>query len=158
MLSSSEQLGAVERSRQKYKAAPLTVEFVPFFYRKFYSTFLISTSFHFRIKYEHQLNMNFVFVKTWQISAQQCFRCIIIMYVGSMEDLSLTKSGCDHGARFSSSCLQRCFSLPLPVLPLFSPLYQLFVSTLCLLGTEDKLIANRDCQTMYFSYAGSHFE
>lgn len=60
-----------------------------------------------------------------------------------MEDVSLTKSGCDHGARFSSSCLQRCFSLPLPVLPLFSPLYQLFVSTLCLLGTEDKLIANR---------------
>lgn len=29
-----EQLGTVERSRQKYKAAPLTVEFVPFFYRK----------------------------------------------------------------------------------------------------------------------------
>ncbi|CAG01002.1 unnamed protein product, partial [Tetraodon nigroviridis] len=28
----SEQLGTVERSRQKYKAAPLTVEFVPFFY------------------------------------------------------------------------------------------------------------------------------
>lgn len=28
------QLGTVERSRQKYKAAPLTVEFVPFFYRK----------------------------------------------------------------------------------------------------------------------------
>lgn len=39
ILSSSEQLGAVERSRQKYKAAPLTVEFVPFFYRKFYYTF-----------------------------------------------------------------------------------------------------------------------
>lgn len=39
MLSSSEQQGTVERSRQKYKAAPLTVEFVPFFYRKFYSTF-----------------------------------------------------------------------------------------------------------------------
>ncbi|XP_056884546.1 neurobeachin-like protein 1 isoform X3 [Takifugu flavidus] len=30
-----EQLGAVERSRQKYKAAPLTVEFVPFFYQCF---------------------------------------------------------------------------------------------------------------------------
>lgn len=27
-------MGTVERSRQKYKAAPLTVEFVPFFYRK----------------------------------------------------------------------------------------------------------------------------
>ncbi|XP_064167820.1 neurobeachin-like protein 1 isoform X1 [Anguilla rostrata] len=30
-----EQLSAVERSRQKYKAAPLTVEFVPFFYQCF---------------------------------------------------------------------------------------------------------------------------
>lgn len=30
-----EQLGAVERGRQKYKAASLTVEFVPFFYRKY---------------------------------------------------------------------------------------------------------------------------
>ncbi|XP_069377494.1 neurobeachin-like protein 1 isoform X2 [Paralichthys olivaceus] len=30
-----EQLGTVERSRQKYKAAPLTVEFVPFFYQCF---------------------------------------------------------------------------------------------------------------------------
>ncbi|XP_056156935.1 neurobeachin-like protein 1 [Lampris incognitus] len=29
------QLGAVDRSRQKYKAAPLTVEFVPFFYQCF---------------------------------------------------------------------------------------------------------------------------
>ncbi|XP_049608212.1 neurobeachin-like protein 1 isoform X1 [Syngnathus scovelli] len=29
------QLGTVERSRQKYKAAPLTVEFVPFFYQCF---------------------------------------------------------------------------------------------------------------------------
>lgn len=81
------------------------------------------------------------------MSAQQCFRCIRIVYMGSMEDVSLTKSGCDHRASFSSPCLQRCFSLPLPVLPLFSPLYQLFVSTLCLLGTEDKLIANGVCQT-----------
>lgn len=32
--ASREQLGSVERSRQKYKAAPLTVEFVPFFYRE----------------------------------------------------------------------------------------------------------------------------
>uniref|UniRef100_A0AAQ5Z645 Neurobeachin-like protein 2 n=1 Tax=Amphiprion ocellaris TaxID=80972 RepID=A0AAQ5Z645_AMPOC len=30
-----EQLGTVERSRQKYKSAPLTVEFVPFFYQCF---------------------------------------------------------------------------------------------------------------------------
>ncbi|XP_042558754.1 LOW QUALITY PROTEIN: neurobeachin-like protein 1 [Clupea harengus] len=30
-----QQLGTVERSRQKYKAAPLTVEFVPFFYQCF---------------------------------------------------------------------------------------------------------------------------
>ncbi|XP_058471810.1 neurobeachin-like protein 1 isoform X2 [Solea solea] len=30
-----EQLGTVERNRQKYKAAPLTVEFVPFFYQCF---------------------------------------------------------------------------------------------------------------------------
>ncbi|KAJ8252990.1 hypothetical protein GJAV_G00207940 [Gymnothorax javanicus] len=30
-----EQLSAVEKSRQKYKAAPLTVEFVPFFYQCF---------------------------------------------------------------------------------------------------------------------------
>nr|XP_057907467.1 neurobeachin-like protein 1 isoform X2 [Doryrhamphus excisus] len=30
-----EHLGTVERSRQKYKAAPLTVEFVPFFYQCF---------------------------------------------------------------------------------------------------------------------------
>lgn len=39
--SPREQLGTVERSRQKYKAAPLTVEFVPFFYRKslFHSVF-----------------------------------------------------------------------------------------------------------------------
>ncbi|MEQ2183621.1 hypothetical protein GOODEAATRI_000020, partial [Goodea atripinnis] len=32
--TSREQLGTIERGRQKYKAAPLTVEFVPFFYRK----------------------------------------------------------------------------------------------------------------------------
>ncbi|XP_067349898.1 neurobeachin-like protein 1 isoform X7 [Channa argus] len=30
-----EQLGTVERGRQKYKAAPLTVEFIPFFYQCF---------------------------------------------------------------------------------------------------------------------------
>uniref|UniRef100_A0AAX7TCJ9 Neurobeachin-like protein 2 n=1 Tax=Astatotilapia calliptera TaxID=8154 RepID=A0AAX7TCJ9_ASTCA len=30
-----QQMGTVERSRQKYKAAPLTVEFVPFFYQCF---------------------------------------------------------------------------------------------------------------------------
>ncbi|KAJ0009506.1 hypothetical protein NQD34_001208 [Periophthalmus magnuspinnatus] len=33
--TSGEQVGTVERSRQKYKAAPLTVEFVPFFYQCF---------------------------------------------------------------------------------------------------------------------------
>nr|XP_054599164.1 neurobeachin-like protein 1 isoform X1 [Nothobranchius furzeri] len=33
--TSGEQLGSVERSRQKFKAAPLTVEFVPFFYQCF---------------------------------------------------------------------------------------------------------------------------
>lgn len=32
-----QQLGSVEKSRQKFKAAPLTVEFVPFFYRKYQS-------------------------------------------------------------------------------------------------------------------------
>lgn len=32
--SCRQQLSTVERSRQKFKAAPLTVEFVPFFYRK----------------------------------------------------------------------------------------------------------------------------
>ncbi|KAM4537797.1 neurobeachin-like protein 1 isoform 2-T2 [Fundulus diaphanus] len=33
--TSGEQLGTVERGRQKYKAAPLTVEFIPFFYQCF---------------------------------------------------------------------------------------------------------------------------
>lgn len=34
VFSYRQQLSTVERSRQKFKAAPLTVEFVPFFYRK----------------------------------------------------------------------------------------------------------------------------
>lgn len=38
--SCRQQLSTVERSRQKFKAAPLTVEFVPFFYRKSLSVWI----------------------------------------------------------------------------------------------------------------------
>lgn len=47
-----EQLGTVEKSRQKYKAAPLTVEFVPFFYRKCF-ILLLSHTLSFFLYWKH---------------------------------------------------------------------------------------------------------
>lgn len=91
--------------------------------------------------------MNFVFVKTWQISAQQCFRCIRMMYVGSMEDVSLTVRLWSQSKILFFVSAEFFFLFHCQFFPCSVHLYQLFVSTFCLLGTEDKLITNGVCQT-----------
>lgn len=105
ILSSSERLGAVERSRQKYKAAPLTVEFVPFFYRKFYSTFeslpLSISELHMNIRC---LNRRCFINSQVAITEQDSLLCVCRIFFCSTASSSLVQSICINSLCLHSVC------------------------------------------------------